>query len=381
MLAEVSRRECLRLILATGATLLAACAPRHSIPFTATPGTFPAARPRLGNALRDRIQHIVIFLQENHTFDSLFAHFPGADGEFAGQPCPDALSFDPPHQHRAALTPDGATTVEARCSYDEASAPNYWRLAREFVLCDRFFSEVRGPSQPNYLMLQAAQSPIVDTPFPAVMCPDFCLDIPTIADRLDAARLTWRDYAGLFTDIKALAGRGEVTLFDEAAFFRDAAAGALPNVAWLNSGFLKDNDNKSGHPPGQLCRAENFAVEVVKAIMTGPQWNSVALFLVWDDWGGFYDHVEPPTVENWTDGTPFRYGFRVPCLVISPCARSGYVSHQVHSLVSILRFIETIFDLEPLTPRDAQASDLLDCFDFARTPHPPIELTPRICPR
>jgi phospholipase C len=114
--------------------------------------------------------------------------------------------------------------------------------------------------------------------------------------------------------------------------------------------------------------------------MSGPQWASTALFLVWDDWGGFYDHVDPPVVEKWNDGTPFRYGYRVPCMVISPYARSGYVSHTLHSFVSLLRFAETVFDLEPLTERDANASDLLDCFDFAQTPLSALPLETRVCP-
>ncbi len=84
-------------------------------------------------------------------------------------------------------------------------------------------------------------------------------------------------------------------------------------------------------------------------------------------------------VERWSDGTPFRYGHRVPCLVISPYARPGYVSHGLHSLVSLLRFTETIFELPALTERDAQASPMLDCFDFTRPPRPPLRLTPRIC--
>jgi phospholipase C len=191
--------------------------------------------------------------------------------------------------------------------------------------------------------------------------------------------LTWRDYTGLFTDIKSLVGRPEITLNDDASFFRDAQQGQLPHVAWLNSVYLESGVDKSGHPPGSLCAAENYAVQVLNAVMNSPQWPSTALFLVWDDWGGFFDHVEPPVVERWSDGTPFRYGFRVPCLVISPHARRGYLSHQLHSFVSLLRFTETIFNLKPLTERDAQASDLLDCFDFNQAPRLPLQFTPRPC--
>ena len=423
----LSRRHFLQALLTTSAGLLAGCAadsissiatstpsptptPNPSAPPAATPSPRPtstmtatatlsptvSAQPPLGTQTPSStptatasstptpttatpIKNVVIFVQENHTFDSLFAGFPAADSEFAGQVCLEALPADPPHQHVDALTPGGATTEAARCSYTEATAPNYWQMAREFSLCDRFFSDVRGPSHPNYLMLMAAQSPIVNTPWPTDLCPDFCLDIPTLPDRLDERGLTWRDYAGLFTSIKGLVGRPEITLNDDASFFRDASEGTLPHVAWLNSAFLEEGYGKSGHPPAGLCVAENYAVEVLNAVMHGPQWNSTALFLVWDDWGGFFDHVEPPLVETWSDGTPFWYGFRVPCLVISPFARRGYVSHELHSLVSILRFTETIFDFSPLTERDAQASTMLDCFDFAQTPRPPLQFAPRAC--
>jgi phospholipase C len=325
------------------------------------------------------IHHIIVFLQENHSFDSLFAGFPRADGKSAGQVCPEALPADPPHQHRDALSADGATTAQAHCSYREADEPNYWKVAREFTLCDRFFSDVRGPSHPNYLMLIAAQSPIMNTPSTLDMCPAFCLDIPTIAQRLDARGLTWRDYAGLFTSIKGLVGRNEVMDNADEVFFRDVANGTLPDLAWLNSGFLAAGDERSGHPPASLCEGENYAVKVLNAVMNGPQWNSTALFFVWDDWGGFYDHVTPPTIERAVDGTPFRYGFRVPCIVVSPFSRRGYVSHQRYSFVSILRFIETHFGLAPLNARDANANPMLDCFDLAQAPLPPSRLTPRVC--
>ena len=327
----------------------------------------------------DCIRNIIFFIQENHTFDNLFAGFPGADGRFAPRMCPDALQMDPPHRHADALFPESATTQEARCSYAETSAPNYWKAARAFTLCDRYFSEIRGASYPNFLMMVAGQSPLVDPPDTFDVCPAFCLDIPVLPHRLDAHGLMWRDYGGMFTTIKSLAGRSEVFHFEDEQFFKDAAAGTLPNVSWLFSGFLKHSDAKSGHPPASLCGGENYAVSVLDAAMNGPQWPTTALFLVWDDWGGFYDHVEPPVVERWKDGTPFRYGHRVPCIVISPYARSGYVSHTLHSHVSLLRFAEMIFGLEPLTQRDTDASDMLDCFDFEQPPLSPLLLTPREC--
>ena len=365
----VSRRNFLQLALAAGGGLLAGdvlcrlAARRAPIP-----------------QHNDLIKNIIFFIQENHTFDSLFAGFPGADGQHAGKACADSLPADPPHSHEAAFEPDGATTDAARCSYNEASAPNYWRLARTFTLCDNFYSEVRGPSHPNYLMLIAGQSPRINKPEPTDMCPEFCLDIDVLPHRLDDRGLTWRDYGGIHTSIKSLVGRPEIMNYRDDQFFLDAEQGTLPNVSWLNSGFLYEPYAKSGHPPSSLCVGENYAVSVLNAVMNGPQWDTTALFLVWDDWGGFYDHIEPPVAELWEDGTPFRYGHRVPCIVVSPYARAGYVSHKFHSLVSLPRFAEAIFGLEPLTERDANASNMFDCFDFDRPPAEPIALEPLACP-
>ncbi len=363
---RITRRNFLQILFATGAGVLGA-------------GLLRALNSTSTASYSGLIKNIVFFIQENHSFDSLFAEFPGANGKSPGRQCTDSLPKDPPHKHRDAFQLDGATTEDARCSYTEADASNYWKVARAFTLCDNYFSDVRGTSHSNFLMMIAGQSPIVDPPTPSDVCPDFCLDIEVLPHRLDARGLTWRDYGGIFTSIESLVGRPEVMDYRDEKFFEDAARGTLPNVAWLNSGFLHNADAKSGHPPSSLCVGENYAVSVLNAVMSSPQWVTTALFLVWDEWGGFYDHVEPPIVERWKDGTPSRYGRRVPCLVISPYARARYISHTFHSHVSLLRFAETIFDLEPLTERDAEASDMLDCFDFDKLPMTPLSLLPRQC--
>ena len=361
---RITRRNFLQILLATGAGVLAT-GMLHALK-----SSVPISTP---------IKNIIFFIQENHSFDSLFAGFPDANSKNAGQRCTDSLSEDPPHKHADAFQPDGATNAEARCSYQESDAPNYWKAARAFTLCDNYFSDVRGPSHPNFLMLIAGQSPIIDPPEPPDVCPGFCLDFEVLPHQFDAKGLTWQDYGGIFTSIRSLVGRPEIMDYRDEKFFEDAAQGTLPNVAWLNSGFLYDSYVKSGHPPSSLCLGENYAVSVLNAVMNSPQWPTTALFLVWDEWGGFYDHVEPPVVEKWKDGTPSRYGHRVPCIVISPYARSGYVSHNLYSHVSLLRFAETVFDLEPLTERDAEADNMLDCFDFDQTPLQPFSLIPRPC--
>ena len=365
-LSKLTRRNFLQILLATGAGAVAV-------------GVLRSLQSTVNPRARELIKNIVFFIQENHSFDSLFAGFPGANGKYAGQNCPDALQKDPPHLHSDAFQPDGATSEEARCSYLEADAPNYWKVARAFTLCDNYYGDVRGPSFPNFLMMISGQTPLLGPGSPAHVCPNFCLDLEVLPNRLDASGLTWRDYGGIFTSIRSLFGRTEIMDFQDEQFFEDAAQGTLPNVAWLNSGFLRDGHAKSGHPPSSLCIGENYAVKVLNAVMNGPQWPHTALFLLWDEWGGFYDHVEPPVVERWDNGIPYRYGHRAPCLVISPYALPGHVSHALYSHVSLLRFAETIFDLEPLTERDATANDMLDCFDFDQSPLQPLTLLPRDC--
>lgn len=364
----ISRRHFLQLLFATGAGAL-------------TVGVLRALNSpnALESKARDLIKNIVFFIQENHSFDSLFAGFPGANGQYAGQDCPDTLQKDPPHKHEDAFEPDGATSEEARCSYTEADAPNYWKVARSFTLCDNYFADVRGPSFPNFWMMIAGQTPLIGPGSIAHVCPNYCLDIEVLPNRLDDRGFTWADYGGIFTSIQGLVGRPEIHDFQDEQFFEDAARGTLPNVAWLNSGYLHDGHAKSGHPPSSLCVGENYAVKVLNAVMNGPQWPTTALFLVWDEWGGFYDHVEPPVAERWEGGKPYRYGHRAPCIVISPYARSGFVSHTFYSHVSLLRFAETIFELEPLTERDARANNMLDCFDFDQAPLQPPSLVPREC--
>src|SRR6476661_4461616 len=171
---RLTRRNLLQLLFTLGGGLAAAELLR----------ALQAEKLHLPSRHFDRIKNIVFFIQENHSFDNLFAGFPGANGKSAEQKCPDALHKDPPHEHVNALSPNGATSAEASCSYTETDIPNYWKMARAFTLCDNYFSDVRGPSHPNYLMMTAGQSPIINTPFTVDMCPRFCLDIPVLPNRL-----------------------------------------------------------------------------------------------------------------------------------------------------------------------------------------------------
>ena len=134
------------------------------------------------------------------------------------------------------------------------------------------------------------------------------------------------------------------------------------------------NAAQSEHPPASVCVGENWTVEQINAIMLGSNWESTAIFLTWDDFGGFYDHVSPPVVDN------FGFGPRVPFLVISPWAKPGFIDHTALEFSSVLKFIEERFDLDALTARDQDAADLVDAFDFKHGPRAPVILQPRTCP-
>jgi phospholipase C len=130
----------------------------------------------------------------------------------------------------------------------------------------------------------------------------------------------------------------------------------------------------SDHPAyGDLCDGENWTVQIVNAIMRSPYWKHTAIFLTWDDFGGFYDHVAPPHLDIYGDGP------RVPLLVISPYARPGYVFDETSDFTSVLRFMEKLYGLPALTQRDARANDLLGAFDFHQKPLDPLLLQERDC--
>src|SRR5947207_3701608 len=164
-------------------------------------------------------------------------------------------------------------------------------------------------------------------------------------------------------------------------FTRAARAGTLPAVSWV-----VPNGNHSEHPPASIRRGQAYVTNLINDVMRGPDWRSTAIFLSWDDWGGFYDHVRPPHVDA------LGYGLRVPGLVISPYARRGYVDHQVLSSDAYLKFIEDDFlrgaRIDPRTdgrpdPRpDVRENarilgNLLRDFNFRAKPRPPMLLPPR----
>lgn len=293
--------------------------------------------------------------------------------------------------------------------------------AQKYTLCDNFFHAAFGGSFLNHIWLIAARTPVfpnapaavvaqlgsdglptaghdgfvtpdgfdvntsftVNNPHPAGISADRLVPnqtFPTIGDRLSDKGISWAWYSGGWND--ALAGNpdplfqfhhqafayfanyadGTVAkaehLRDESEFFTLAQAGKLPAVA-----FVKPLGETNEHPGyTNVLSGEQHAEALINAIRNGPDWNSTAIILTYDENGGFWDHVPPPVIDRW------GLGSRVPTLVISPFARSGFVDHTLYDTTSILAFIEHRFGLDPLTSRDAAANDLVGAFDFQQGP-------------
>jgi phospholipase C len=330
------------------------------------------------NASTSSIKHIIIIEQENHTFDNFFGTFPGANG----------IQNDPPMVHPFPITEqvtkdlnhsweaahdayDNGTmngflaaeqTGETFGYYTQSEIPYYWSLAKGYTLFDDFFSSVMGPSLPNHVALIAAQSGGVRANGYATF------SFSPVMTELDSAGISWEYYAGYaptFSGWNALPGfiqynsQGWDAKLAASGQILDAIkAGNLPQVSWV----MPPNDSSSDHPPYSLAAGQKWVESVVSAIQGSKYWSSSAIFLSWDDYGGWYDHVPPPQV------SPNGDGFRVPLILISPFAKNGYVDHTLSDDSSLVRFIEDNFNLGNLGAGDATANDLTDSFRLG-TPH------------
>jgi phospholipase C len=313
--------------------------------------------------------------------------------------------------------------------HDAREIPNYWAYARNYVLQDHMFEPNKSWSLPAHLLAVSAWSAkcsVKGDPMSCVSAPDLPATPPDFRGNLkkripDYAwtdityllhkhNVSWRYYVFSGTqpdceDDAAISCRpipqdaktpgiwNPLPWFDTVRenwqlsnitplgnFFKAARKGKLPAVSWV-----VPTQKVSEHPPGLVSAGQAYVTTLVNAIMRSPNWSSTAIFLTWDDWGGFYDHVLPPTVDAES------YGLRVPGLVISPYAKRGYIDHQILSFDAYLKFIEDDFlDGERLNPKTDGRPDprpyvredvpllgnLVDDFDFTQRPRPPIVLDP-----
>jgi phospholipase C len=314
--------------------------------------------------------------------------------------------------------------------HDSREIPNYWAYARNFVLQDHMFDSVASWTLPSRLYMVSGWSAVckssdpmsctneidkVDRPpgYPAKTwnCskaePDYAwTDLTYLLYNL---RVSWASYE--FKGAKPRCGGPETVLKTDnlsitpgiwdplrffatvkgdhqlgnvkrmSDFFADAKEGRLPAVSWI-----APSPEVSEHPPFSVAAGQAYVTKLVNAIMRSPDWKSTAIFITWDDWGGFYDHVKPPKVDE--NG----YGPRVPGIVISPYARKGYIDHQTLSFDAYLKFIEDVFlkgeridpktdgrpDRRPDVRENAKIlGDLRRDFDFSQKPRTPLILKPR----
>ena len=360
------------------------------------------------------IKHFVVLMQEGHSFDNYFGTYPGADGiplnicmplnstATAPSSClkPYAIADHSVESmnHTAAIFQsqynngqmDGFISALQRRNqdgtvamgyYDDSNLPYYWNIADEYVLFDRFFSSTFGGDVWNRMFWVSASPGSEQSRIPAAGYGT----LPTIFDTLEQHGISWKFYVQNYnpqmTYRTAQAGgklspqvvRAPLLAFsrfiddpkladhivDLDQYFEDLRNGTLPAVAYVASA------NASENPPSSPEVGQRLVRGMINALMQSDAWDSSAFLVTYDSWGGWYDHVPPPQVDQ------YGYGFRVPALLISPYARRGHVDSTQLDFTSILKFIEQNYGLAPLTTRDAKANSLIDAFDFSLAPRRP----------
>jgi phospholipase C len=321
-----------------------------------------------------QIQHIIIMIQENHTFDNYFGTYPGANG--LGNAPPSVRPFhligrikDLCHSWECAHKAfdqgkmDGFQKAEGSNQtfgyYDSRDIPYYWSLAKNYTLFDNYFTSVLAASFPNHLYLIAGRSGGITGRWPTGV-----LNFPTIFDQLDHHHVQWRYYAGGYPYVNGwnpLPAFNNYThnhwarnMGDSSRIFTDLKERTLAAVTYV----LPATDDSSEHAPYALGTGQDWVKSVISSVQSSSYWSSTAILLTWDDYGGWYDHVAPPQVDG------YGYGFRDPLIVVSPFAKHGYIDHTLADHTSILKFVETVFNLRSLDARDKFAYDLMNSFNL-----------------
>ncbi|MBV8532077.1 MAG: hypothetical protein JO104_12235 [Candidatus Eremiobacteraeota bacterium] len=374
------------------------------------------------------IQHIVIIVQENRSVDNLFQFLPGARTRSWGRGSqgqkialkPESLAapYDVAHSHLAFLTEYNKGRLNGfdqdRCRgtcpprdaafayVPKSEVLPYYALAQQYAFADNMFETDQGPSFPSHQYLvsgtsavsdgssdKASTNPVdprgaqtggcnapagtrVEVIDPAGQDPPSlkrypCFRRTSIMNEMDAAGISWRYYqanrgAGIWNAVDAIYSiwsnpqeMAANVITPPAQVLTDIANGQLADVTWVTP-----TSQASDHPKQNDGSGPSWVGSIVNAIGTSQYWGSTAIFITWDDWGGFYDHVAP-TIYN-----SYELGFRVPLIVVSPYAKTAYVSHAQHEFGSILKFTEETFNLPSLGTTDARADDLSDCFNFGK---------------
>ena len=410
-------------------------------------GVAPAAGGTSALQGIQKIQHVIVIMQENRSFDSYFGAYPGADGLPSGVCVPDPVNggcvkpyadhldsntggshMDPNFtadvdggkmdgfigQAELGCTPGSACNTDVMGYHVRSDIPNYWAYARSFVLNDHMFEAAHSWSLPAHMYMVSGWSANCSSPSDPMSCtgtdqpnnrtasnptPFAWTDLTWLMHKdnvswgyyLDHGAQTTAGSAGVpaiwnvlpgFTDVQQDSQQGNVLPLT--TFFSQAQAGTLPQVSWI-----VPDPKDSEHPPALVSTGQAYVTSIINAVMNSSDWNSSAIFLAWDDWGGFYDHVNPLPYAPDSLG----YGIRVPAMVISPYARRGLIDSQVLSSDAYLKFIEDDFlggaRLDPATdgrpdPRPdvrenyPSLGNLVNDFNFSQVPLRPLILNP--CP-
>ena len=377
------------------------------------------------------IEHFIVVMQQNHTFDNYFGTYPGANGipdgvcmpitvsdktnkqcvapyEITNHPISD-LSHSETIFHDQFQNGNMNGFVEALLKlnqdgqlsmghFTDKDIPFYWNLADQYVLFDNYFSSAHTGSITNRMYWVAGKP---GSEFNRIPEGGFG-DIPTIFDRLQERGISLKFYIkdynpdlnyrtakeldflppqvqwvpllsiDRFLDDPELSSR----IVDLNEYYTDLENGTLPAVSYV---LLL---GATEHPISDLSLGERATRTMLHTLMQSDSWEKSAFLITYDDWGGWYDHVPPPQVDD------RGYGFRVPALLVSPYARMGHIDHTLLDHTSILKFVEENWHIAPLATRDAKANNITSAFDFSMTPRPAILVSdtrevpePRVEPR
>jgi phospholipase C len=341
------------------------------------------------------LEHVIVLMMENRSFDHFLGWAPGADGKQAGLTFLDGLNqphsthpLAPDYQGCGHPDPDhsyeggrieydggacdgwlraGSNDDYAIGYYTQADLSFFGQAVADWLTFDRYFAAILAETQPNRIYQHAAQTDRLRN-----ATQQLCT-LPTIWDELIAEGISARYY---YSDVPVLGlwGTKYASISRPvAAFLADAAAGSLPHVAFVDPRFNDEESGTSGddHPHADIRNGEAFLNSIYQAVTQSPNWSSTVLFINYDEWGGFFDHVPPPlpgcipAAQQAAGDSDGRLGFRVANLLVSPFAPAGVVGHNVYDHTSVLKMIEWRWNLAALTCRDQAANNLVEALDFS----------------